>query len=109
MLSTGGNGGLPGHFTSRHDEGAATLCAEPRPMAKTFFLKKSETSPIFQMTVTHRDNFMVPAQCSPGKLTIVRLQHELQLLLRRPHDLAGPCSFNTFILRVSAQRYKDIE
>ena len=36
MLSTGGNGGLPGHFTSQHAEGAATLCAEPRPMAKTF-------------------------------------------------------------------------
>ena len=39
VLSTGGNGGLPGHFTSQHAEGAATLCAEPRPMAKTFFAR----------------------------------------------------------------------
>ena len=67
VLLTGGDIGLPGHFTSQHDEGAATLCAEPRPMAKTVFLKKSETSPIFQMTVTHRDNFMVPAQCLAEK------------------------------------------
>ena len=36
-MSSGGDVGLPGHFTSQHVEGAATLCAEPRPMAKTFF------------------------------------------------------------------------
>ena len=47
VLSTNGNGGLPGHFTSQHVEGAANLCAEPRPMAKTFFAKgafRSENS-----------------------------------------------------------------
>ena len=39
VLSTGGDVCLPGHFTSRHVECAATLCAEPRPMAKTFFAR----------------------------------------------------------------------
>ena len=36
VLSTNRHGGLPGHFTSQHVEGAANLCAEPRPVAKTF-------------------------------------------------------------------------
>ena len=47
VLSTNRNGGFPGHFTSQHVEGAANLCAEPRPMAKTFFARgafRSENS-----------------------------------------------------------------
>ena len=39
MISMGGDGGLPGHFASQHVEGAASLCAETRPMAKTFFAR----------------------------------------------------------------------
>ena len=33
VMSTGGNGDLPGHITSQHVEGAPTLCAKTRPMA----------------------------------------------------------------------------
>jgi hypothetical protein len=33
VMSTGGNGDLPGHITSQHVEGAPTLCAKRRPMA----------------------------------------------------------------------------
>ena len=47
MISMGGDGSLPGHFASQHVEGAANLCAETRPMAKTFFARvafRSENS-----------------------------------------------------------------
>ena len=33
VMSTCGNGDLPGHITSQHVEGAPTLCAKRRPMA----------------------------------------------------------------------------
>ena len=60
MSSTGGDIGLPGHFTSQHDEGAATLCVEPKPMAKTFFARGAKRHPFFpdpyiRATVPNRD------------------------------------------------------
>ena len=55
-MSTNGNGGLPGHFTSQHFEGAATLYAEPRPMAKTFSQEEHNVTffPI-KIHTRHRD------------------------------------------------------
>ena len=49
VLSTNGTGDSPGHFTSQHVEGAATLCAEPRPMAKTFYARGAKRTHILRL------------------------------------------------------------